>query len=90
VVVARFDGNGLPEPANAGMVGYQTYPLPDNATPVEPPRAVTMQAPSLDILEDDEPERVELRRSGSPATIGAVAAGILTLLGIAFWLLTRR
>ncbi|MEO8448485.1 MAG: Stp1/IreP family PP2C-type Ser/Thr phosphatase [Gemmatimonadota bacterium] len=90
VVVARFAGLGLPEPANAGMVGYQTYPLPDNATPVEPPPAVRMESPLAGILDDDEPDEVVVRRSGSPATIGVVAAGILALLGLAFWLLTRR
>lgn len=41
VVAARFDGEGLPEPAPAEDVGYQEYELPDaepeEPSPAEPP-----------------------------------------------------
>jgi len=33
VVVARFDGEGLPESQGAGGVGYQRYRLPESAAP---------------------------------------------------------
>lgn len=74
VVVARFDGEGLPGSGGGGGVGYQRYRLPESAEPTDErpvPRKTREQAPPPLPGSDDgtAPER-----PAEPATPAAPAA----------------
>lgn len=90
VVIARFDGDGLPTPDQGGDVGYQHYPSgePDSdeiptIAPVDPPSVPSLE-PTLEM-----PAIVPHRRGGSPAMMAVAGAGILLAL-LALYLLLRR
>ncbi len=89
VVMAGFDGEGLPPGTDSGEVGYKVYPTgePDSGEipalmsssppPAPPPTPPTVEAP------------LPVRRNGSPTTMAAVGVGILAGL-LALYLLLRR
>jgi PPM family protein phosphatase len=85
VVAARFDGEGLAVPSEAGDASYQHYPPgePDSdeipALQSPPPET----PPPAPIVEDPLP----VRRNGSPTAMAAVGVGILLLLLLLFILL---
>ena len=88
VVAARFDGQGLSEPAEVGDASYQHYPTgePDSdevpalqSPPAPPPPAV---AP---VAEAPPPAR----RNGSPTVMAGVGIGVLLLLLLLYLVLRR-
>ncbi|HEU5169420.1 MAG TPA: Stp1/IreP family PP2C-type Ser/Thr phosphatase [Gemmatimonadales bacterium] len=80
VVLARFEGEGLPEPDGAGEVGYQAYALPESATPTTdhpatPAPASAAVAPSL----EPAPSR-GVPSSSLLILLGLVAVALVALL----------
>ncbi|HEU5218245.1 MAG TPA: hypothetical protein VFU23_06275, partial [Gemmatimonadales bacterium] len=88
VVVARFDGDGLPPVSETGDVGYNVFPSnePDSGD-IPVLQAPTPPAPSLPPAV--EPPLPAPRRNGSPAAMAVVGIGILACL-LALYLLLRR
>jgi PPM family protein phosphatase len=100
VVVARFDGDGLPEVHNPDEVGYHAYntgdpdsdeiiavrrpSAPPPETPPPPPPTPPASAPAPVAAPPPPPIR-----SGSPAAMVAVGIGFLLLLLLIFLLLRR-
>jgi len=68
VVVARFEGEGLPDFQGAGGVGYHVYRLPDSATPTAE-RAVPA-GPRQEVAPESSAERPVVE-SSAPAEIPA-------------------
>jgi len=68
VVVARFEGEGLPDFQGAGGVGYHVYRLPDSATPTAE-RAVPA-GPRQEVAPESSAERPVVE-SSAPAEIAA-------------------
>jgi len=68
VVVARFEGEGLPDFQGAGGVGYHVYRLPDSATPTAE-RAVPV-GPRQEVAPESSAERPVVE-SSAPAEIPA-------------------
>ena len=88
VVVARFDGEGLPEPHNPDEVGYHAFntgePDSDEILAVKPPPPPPPPLPAP--VAPPLPPPV---RSGSPAVIVVIGVGFLLLLLLIFLLLRR-
>jgi protein phosphatase len=83
VVAARFDGDGLPEAAGTGDVGYRTYPTPgeiavDVLEPDEPAEyAAEADAPPV----PDAPRLAALRTVGYGALVALMALAAFLLFG---------
>lgn len=82
VVVARFDGNGLPEPSDAENVGYQVFDLPDDepSEPEEATRAVATPAAEV------PPPAPTLLGSRPRGVLLVIAALCLLAAALALWL----
>lgn len=65
VVVARFSGNGLPEPGEGEMVGHEVYPLTDTESTTEP----------VPVYKGSEPPKPQ---GSSMIAAGAATAAIVT------------
>jgi serine/threonine protein phosphatase PrpC len=81
VVAARFEGDGLAEPAEAGGVGYQVYQLPEAQLTEEPPALNHVPAK----VPDPEPVvQTAARSHGLGLVIAALVALLLLILSL--WL----
>jgi protein phosphatase len=88
VVVARFEGPGLPEASGNGDLGYHTYPLPDPEVTGEAPiPAVQRVQPPPDPVEAPSPVVPAERRSGNPVVMASIGVALLVLLALIFFLL---
>jgi hypothetical protein len=77
VVAARFDGEGLSEPASADETGYQVYHVSEDQDTTDPvtPEPETIEPVPVPI--DDPPPEIKDSKSGY-----LVAAAILALLAL--------
>jgi protein phosphatase len=91
VVMARFDGEGLPEPHNPDEVGYHAYdtgePISDEIVAVKPPPP--SPPPSAPPPRPVAPPLPPPVRSGSPAVVVAIGVALLLVLLLIFLLLRR-
>lgn len=88
VIVARFEGEGLPAVDDGGEVGYHT--LADENTDSDPEGIPVLPSPPPppEIVAETPPQP-PLRRNGSPTTMALIGAGILLFL-LALLLFLKR
>jgi len=88
-VVARFEGDGLPEPATAEDPGYHSYPLPEEITgeSVVVEAAPPAEPPPVEVDPDPEPPEQPAMRNGSPVVMASIGIAVLLLLLATFLLL---
>lgn len=73
VIVARFSGNGLPEPGEAEKVGHEVYPLTDTESTTEP-------VPVYKGSEAPKPQGSTMIAAGAAAAAIVTAALVLIIL----------
>jgi protein phosphatase len=78
VVIARFEGEGLPDAGDNSEVGYQEYEIPDSATPT----AESVAAPPAVAASDVPAPANPPRRNGVPLGLiaGLIALALLLLV----------
>jgi PPM family protein phosphatase len=83
VVAARFDGEGLPEPAGAADVGYRTYPTPGELEVdlLAPDDAREFAAEADAPPRADDPAVATLRNVGYGALVALMALAAFLLFG---------
>jgi len=101
VVLVRFDGEGLRPAGESGEVGYHNLPNdePDSdeilsvaPPPAPPPAPAAVAPPEEPVAEPPAPQPPAPplpARTGSPATVAAITVGVLLLLVLLYFLLTR-
>jgi protein phosphatase len=73
VIVARFSGNGLPEPGDGEKVGHEVYPLTDTESTTEP-------VPVYKGSDPPKPQGSSMIAAGVAAAALVTAALVLTIL----------
>ena len=83
VVAARFEGDGLPEPAGAGDVGYRTYPTPGEIEVdlLEPDDSREFVAEADAPPRPEDPRLAALRNVGYGALVALSALAAYLLFG---------
>jgi serine/threonine protein phosphatase PrpC len=90
VVVARFDGAGLPGSGSEGDVdvGYNVFPS-DEPDSGEIPALMSPSPPATPVVQPIAETPLPARRNGSPAVMALVGIGILACLLVLYLLLRR-